>query len=59
MQDHQAARETLAGRWIPATFYALNVVVWLSIGVVAEAWDLLYLGVVTLPALVLYLWRTR
>jgi hypothetical protein len=27
-------------------------------GIVFQAWDLLYLGILTIPALVLYLWRT-
>lgn len=59
MEKHVAARSSFPGRWVPAVFYALNVALWFLAGIVFEAWDLLYLVFVTLPALALYVWRTR
>lgn len=59
MEKHVAARSSFPGRWVPAVFYALNVALWFLAGIVFEAWDLLYLVFVTVPALALYVWRTR
>lgn len=58
-EAHVAKRERPAGRWAPAAFYLLNVVLWFMTGVVFAAWDLLWLVVLTVPALMLYVWRTR
>lgn len=53
-------RETWLGRWIPVFLYALIVVSWFITGVLAGAEeDRLGLVLVTLPAMGLYLWRTR
>lgn len=57
--EHIARRETPAGRWWPVAFYSVNVFLWFITGVVAGAWDLLWLVVLPLPALALYLWRIR
>jgi hypothetical protein len=59
MEKHIAIRGSFLGRWAPAAFYALNVALWLLTGIVFEAWDLLYLVFVTLPALALYVRQTR
>jgi hypothetical protein len=57
--NHIARRETAPGRWWPVAFYSVNVILWFVTGVVAEAWGLLWLAFLPLPALALYLWRTR
>lgn len=56
---HVAKRASFAGRWAPAAFYLLNVLLWFLTGVVFEAWDLLRLVVLTIPAIALYVWQTR
>lgn len=58
-EKHIARRESLWGRWVPVVFYGLNVALWFLTGIVFEARDLLYLTVLALPALALYVWRTR
>ena len=58
-EKHIAVRESLWGRWVPAILYALNVALWFLTGVVFEAWGLLYLVILTLPALALYVRQTR
>jgi hypothetical protein len=40
-------------------FYAVNWLLWLITGIWTGAWELLWLAVLPLPALGLYLWRTR
>jgi hypothetical protein len=57
--EHVHKRETFIGRWMPVAFYAVNVILWLDTGIRAGVWELLWLAVVTLPAVGLYLWRTR
>jgi hypothetical protein len=57
--DHVQRRHTPTGRWMPALLYTANVVLWLITGILAGAWDLLWLVVWALPALGLYLWRTQ
>ncbi len=59
IEKHTAARESLWGRWLPAFFYTLNVILWVLTGAIFEAWDLLYLALLTIPALAFYVWRTR
>jgi hypothetical protein len=44
---------------MPALLYTANVVLWLITGILAGAWDLLWLVVWALPALGIYLWRTQ
>ena len=56
---HVARRETRAGRWLPAAFYALNAALWLLTGVAAGGTSLLPLVLLALPALAAYVWRTR
>ena len=57
--NHIAKRESRLGRWVPVLFYSVNVILWLITGVVAKAYGLLWLALLPLPALVLYLLRTR
>lgn len=53
-------RETWLGRWVPVFFYVLIVISWFVTGVLAGAEEgRLGLVLVTLPAMGLYLWRTR
>ena len=56
--EHVARRERFAGRWGSAAFYVLNVLLWFLTGVAFEAWDVLWLVVLTVPAIALYVWRT-
>lgn len=57
-QDHVKKRETPVGRWLPFFFYTVNLVLGFVTGIVAGAWDLLWLAVLALPSLILYLLRT-
>ena len=57
-QDHVKKRETPVGRWLPFSFYTVNFVLWFITGIMAGAWDLLWLAVLPLPSLILYLLRT-
>lgn len=57
--DHIAKRETVLGRFLPAILYAANVAGWVAAAVVIGIPQLLLLSLLTLPALVLYLVRTR
>jgi hypothetical protein len=59
MDKHIVVRGSFLGRWVPAIFYSLNVVLWFSTAILFEAWDLLYLVSLTLPALALYVKQTR
>lgn len=52
-------REIPLGRWAPVVFYVLIVLSWFIEGMLAGAGDRLWLVLWTLPALALYLWRTR
>jgi hypothetical protein len=54
--DHIARRETALGRRLPAILYAANIAGWVATIGVSQ---LLLLSLLTLPALALYLWRTR
>lgn len=58
-RKHVTVRESTLGRWLPVFFYALNVILWALTGIFYELWDLLYLVILTVPALALYIWRTR
>ncbi len=57
--NHVANRESRLGRWVPVLFYSVNIILWLITGVIAKAYVLLWLAILPLPALVLYLLRTR
>jgi hypothetical protein len=57
--EHVRKRETPPGRWWPAAFYGVIFILWMVTGIVAGVWDLLWLAILPLPALALYLWRTR
>jgi hypothetical protein len=56
---HATKRETPLGRWAPVMFYGVHWVLWRITGLWTGAWELLWLAVLPLPALGLYLWRTR
>jgi len=58
-EEHVAKRRSFPGRWAPAAFYVLNVALWFLTGVVFAAWDLLWLVVLTIPAITLYVWQTQ
>jgi len=57
--DHVSKRETPIGRWLPLSFYSVNFTIWIVTAIVAAAWHLLWLAVLPLPALSIYLLRTR
>ncbi len=57
--NHIAKRESRLGRWLPILFYSVNVILWFITGVIAKAYVLLWLAILPLPAVVLYLLRTR
>lgn len=57
-QDPVKKMETPAGRWLPFAFYTVNFLLWFVTGIMAGAWDLLWLAILPLPALILYLLRT-
>jgi fatty acid desaturase len=59
LPEHITKRESVPGRWLPIAFYLINVALWVLAGISAAAWNRLWLVVVTLPALVLYVLRTR
>jgi len=59
MQDHAKKRETHVGRLFPFAFYMINFALWFVTGIIAGAWDLLWLAILPLPFLILYLLRTR
>lgn len=58
-KDHVSKRETPLGRWLPLSFYSVNFTLWIVTGIQAGAWDLLWLAVLPLPAMGIYLLRTR
>ncbi len=58
-EDHVSKRETHPGRWLPFFFYSVNFALWIVTSVLAGACNLLWLAVLPLPALSLYLLRTR
>jgi hypothetical protein len=57
--DHITKRMTRPGRWLPAAFYAINLLGWFLTGATAGAVNLLWLVVLPLLPLGLYLARTR
>ena len=57
--DHVSKRQTTIGRWLPLSIYSLNFALWIVTGILAGVWDLLWLAFLPLPALSLYLFRTR
>ncbi len=59
LERHVVKRESYLGRWAPVAFYVLNAILWFVTGVVFEAWDLLWLVVLTIPAIALYVRQTR
>ena len=56
---HAELRHTALGRWLSVVFYLVNLASCFLTCVAARAWDLLWLGVLPAPALVLYLVGTR
>nr|MBS0020903.1 hypothetical protein [Gammaproteobacteria bacterium] len=56
--EHVLKRDTAWGRWIPVALYGVHVVGWAATAGAAGASELLYLALFTLPAIVLYVWRT-
>ncbi len=58
-QDHATKRVTRSGRWWPVGLYGANLVLSMITVLVAEAWDLLWLALLPVPALGLYLYRTK
>ena len=56
---HVSKRETGVGRLFPALLYSLNLLLWMLAGLLAGAWEFLWLVVWPLPPLILYWWRTR
>jgi hypothetical protein len=57
--DHVSKRKTAPGRWLPLSFYSVHLALWIVTGIQAGAWDLLWLAILPLPALGIYLLRTR
>jgi len=58
-KDHVYLLQTPLGRWFPAVFYSVNLGLWILTAIVVRAWDLLFLAILPVPALVLYIVRTR
>ena len=56
--EHVRKRDTAFGRWLPVALYAVNMAGAITTAVVVDAMELLYLGVLPLPAVALYVWRT-
>jgi len=56
--DHVRRRESRLGRWFPVAVYLANYLLCVAAGIWARAFDLLWLAVLPLPALVLYLARS-
>jgi hypothetical protein len=56
--SHSTKRLSRLGRWAPVGFYSANIITWLSIGIVANKWDLLPLVLLPLLVLALYVVRT-
>jgi hypothetical protein len=57
--DHVSRREHTVGRWLPVLFYSVNYALWVVALFETRAWNLFWLAVFPLPALALYLLRTR
>ena len=55
---HLLKRETAFGRWFPAILYLVDVGGALATCVAIGAADLMSLALFTLPAVILYVWRT-
>lgn len=58
-EDHLYRRQTPMGRWLPAVFYSVNLGIWMLTAILAGAWDLLFLAILPMPALVVYVVRTQ
>ena len=58
-KDHISKREIPLGWWLPVCFYSVNFALWIITAIQAGVWPLLWLAVLPLPALGLYLLRTR
>ena len=50
-EDHVYRRQTPVGRWLPAVFYSVNFWIWMVTDIVAGAWDLIVLAVLSIPTL--------
>jgi hypothetical protein len=59
LATHVRKRNAPLGRWGPVVFYTVNWALWLLTGLWAGGWERLWLAALPLPALGLYLWRTR
>jgi hypothetical protein len=59
LAPHVRKRDAPLGRWGPVVLYTVNWALWLLTGLWAGAWERLWLAALSLPALGLYLWRTR
>ena len=57
--DHKSKRESPVGRWLPALFYLVNYIFWILTVVEFRAWNLFWLAVFPLPALIIYVALTR
>ncbi len=57
--DHVHKRASMRGRVVPAVLYSANVALWVVTAIAAGSFDLLWLVIFPLPALGLYLLRTR
>ena len=58
-EDHVYQKHTSMGPWLPAVFYSANLGIWMITAAVAGAWDLLFLAILPMPALVVYVMRTQ
>jgi hypothetical protein len=58
-EDHVYRRQTPMVRWLPAVFYSVNLIIWMLTAIVTGAWDLLFLTILPMPALVVYVIRTQ
>jgi len=57
--DRVSKRETALGRWLPVTFYLVNFILWVITAIRVLPFNLLWLAIWPLPALCLYLMKTR
>jgi hypothetical protein len=58
-QRHVRRRQEAPGRWLLAALYGMAYLLWLAIAAMTRQWDHIGLAMTPLPALGLYLWRTR
>jgi len=58
-EDHVYLRQTARGRWLPAVFYSVNLAIWLLTAMLAGAWDMIFLAILSIPALAVYVVRAQ